>query len=144
MKINWPGAARIQFRKGNHQFYNGAKAENLKKVHQYGSKTYQKKQSCYIWGEGGLFSIFVLIWPIFWKKFMIQDFGDYNGAYCSLQNLKSLISPKILAKLIKARKHTLQNLAILLLFVCFGLTLMYFLVNKSFSRFPAFAPLQNS
>ena len=25
MKRNWPGAARIQFIKGNHGFYNGAK-----------------------------------------------------------------------------------------------------------------------
>ena len=25
MKRNWPGAARIQFIKGNHEFYNGAK-----------------------------------------------------------------------------------------------------------------------
>ena len=28
-KRNWPGAAGIEFIKGNHQFYNGAKAGNF-------------------------------------------------------------------------------------------------------------------
>ena len=29
LKRNWRGAERIQFIKGNHGFYNGAKAENF-------------------------------------------------------------------------------------------------------------------
>ena len=64
LKINWPGAARILFIKGNHEFYNGAKTENLeidfltRQINPYGSKTYQKKWNSNI--LGGMFPNFFL------------------------------------------------------------------------------------
>ena len=90
MKRNWPGAARIQFIKGNHGFYNGARAENFeinfltREINQYGSKTYQKKQNSNI--LGGMFSNFL-------------GFGQYFGRNSGFEIFKITMGSTLVVKI---------------------------------------------
>ena len=84
------------------------------------------------------------IWPIFWEIFRIWDFQYYNGAHCNIENLKSWISPKILAKAKNVRKHTPPNVAIPLLLVCFGPIWVDFSGKKVNFKIFSFSPIVKS
>ena len=62
-KRNCPGATRIKFIKGNHGFYNGAKAKKVeifflgRKINLHWSRLYQKILNSKIWGECFFFKI---------------------------------------------------------------------------------------
>ena len=90
LKINWSGAARNVFIKGNHGFYNAEKAENLvinfltRKIKLYGFKTYQKKQNSNILGS--MFSF-------------LFGFGQYFGRNIGFEIFKITMGSTVIVKI---------------------------------------------
>ena len=103
MKRNWPGAARIQFIKGNHGFYNGAKPKFFE-IDFLGRKltniVLEYTKSCGIATFGGVcFLRKVHFVYIFMRKSRFQIFEIIMELHYNLKSLKSLFSHENIDKM---------------------------------------------